>query len=139
MSQPHSLQALELGEGSVELTAQMGFVPNRPSERFMQDLEAADLVVNLADRLANYSIVFGLREAPRGSEPHGEWMRDQSDREDRVRSTRLGGSQQRLLKTGGWPVKHARYYWLLLAEGHLHRRLFGQMLRRIWALPVATG
>ena len=25
--------------------------------------------------------------------------------------------------------KHARYYWLLLAEGHLHRRLFGQMLR----------
>ena len=36
-------------------------------------------------------------------------------------------------------VKHARHYWLLLAEGHLHRRLFGQMLRRIWALPVATG
>jgi hypothetical protein len=25
-------------------------------------------------------------------------------------------------------VKHARYYWLLLAEGHQHRRLFGQML-----------
>jgi hypothetical protein len=23
----------------------------------------------------------------------------------------------------------------LLAEGHLHRRLFGQMLRRIYALP----
>ena len=36
-------------------------------------------------------------------------------------------------------VKHARYYWLLLAEGHLTRRLFGDMLRRIWALPVPAG
>ena len=36
----------------------------------------------------------------------------------------------------GRVVKHARYYWLLLAEGHLKRRLFGDMLRRIWALPV---
>ena len=25
--------------------------------------------------------------------------------------------QQRLMKTGGRLVKHARYYWLLLAEG----------------------
>jgi hypothetical protein len=33
----------------------------------------------------------------------------------------------------------ARYYWLLLAKGHLHRRLFGQMLRRISALPVPSG
>ena len=32
--------------------------------------------------------------------------------------------------------KHARYYWLLLAEGHLNRKLFGAMLGRIWALPV---
>ena len=32
-------------------------------------------------------------------------------------------------------VTHVRYYWLLLAEGHLTRRLFGDMLRRIWALP----
>ena len=36
-------------------------------------------------------------------------------------------------------IKHARYYWLLLAEGHLNRRLFGDMLRRIWALPVPGG
>ena len=28
---------------------------------------------------------------------------------------------------------------LLLAEGHLHRRLFGDMLRRIWALPVPAS
>ena len=36
-------------------------------------------------------------------------------------------------------VKHASYCWWLLAEGHLHRRLFGEMLRRISALPVPTG
>jgi hypothetical protein len=31
------------------------------------------------------------------------------------------------------------YYWLVLAEGHLHRSLFAPMLRRIWALPVPSG
>jgi hypothetical protein len=51
----------------------------------------------------------------------------------------LTSVQQRLVKTGGRLVKHARYYWLLLAESHLTRRLFGSMLRRIWALPVPTG
>jgi hypothetical protein len=40
---------------------------------------------------------------------------------------------------GGRLVRHARYYWLLLAESHLPRRLFGSMLQRIWALPVPTG
>jgi hypothetical protein len=47
--------------------------------------------------------------------------------------------QQRLVKTGGRPVKHARYYWLLSAEGHLTRRLFGAMVGRIAALPVPTA
>ena len=51
----------------------------------------------------------------------------------------LTSLQQRLVKTGGRLVKHARYYWLLLAESHLTRRLFGSMLQRIWALPVPTG
>jgi hypothetical protein len=51
----------------------------------------------------------------------------------------LTSLQQRLVKTGGRLVKHARYYWLLLAESHLTRRLFGSMLRRIWALPVPMG
>ena len=32
------------------------------------------------------------------------------------------------MKTGGRLVKHARHYWLLLAEGHLSRKLFAQML-----------
>ena len=36
-------------------------------------------------------------------------------------------------------VKHTRHYWLLLAEGHLNRKLFGVMLGRIWALPVPGG
>jgi hypothetical protein len=47
--------------------------------------------------------------------------------------------QQRLVKTGGRLIKHARYYWLLLAEVHLLRQLFGQMLRRISDLRVASG
>ena len=33
-------------------------------------------------------------------------------------------------------VMHSRYYWLLLAESHLKRRLFGSMLWRMEALPV---
>ena len=51
----------------------------------------------------------------------------------------LTSLQQRLVKTGGRLVKHARYYWLLLAESHLTRRLFASMVRRIEALPVPTG
>ncbi|HZL66903.1 MAG TPA: IS1380 family transposase [Candidatus Limnocylindrales bacterium] len=51
----------------------------------------------------------------------------------------LTSLQQRLVKTGGRLVKHARYYWLLLAEGHLTRRRFGAMLGRIALLPIPTG
>ena len=47
--------------------------------------------------------------------------------------------QQRPVKRGGRLIKHARYYWPLLAEGHLTRRLFGSMLRRIEALPAPAG
>ena len=57
----------------------------------------------------------------------------------RIDTWSLTSLQQRLVKTGGRLVKHARYYWLLLAESHLTRRLFGSMLQRIWALPVPTG
>jgi hypothetical protein len=46
----------------------------------------------------------------------------------------LTSLQRRLIKTGGRLVKHARYYWLLLAEGHLNRRLFGEMMARLQAL-----
>jgi hypothetical protein len=46
---------------------------------------------------------------------------------------------QRLVKIGGGLFKHARYYWLLLAESHLTWHLFGSMLRRIEALPLPVG
>jgi len=57
----------------------------------------------------------------------------------RIENWSLTSLQQRLVKTGGRLIKHARYFWLLLAEGHLTRRLFGSMVRRIAALPVPTG
>ncbi len=57
----------------------------------------------------------------------------------RIERWSLTSLQQRLVKTGGRLVKHARYYWLFLAESHLTRRLFGAMLQQIWALPVPAG
>jgi hypothetical protein len=51
----------------------------------------------------------------------------------------LTSLQRRLVKTGGRLIKPARYYWLLLAESHHTRRLFGGMLRKITALPVPAG
>ena len=58
---------------------------------------------------------------------------------NRIDNWSLTSLQQRLVKTGGRLIKHARYYWLLLAESHLTRRLFGSMVRRIAALPVPAG
>lgn len=57
----------------------------------------------------------------------------------RIKSWSLTSLQHRLMKTGGRLVRHARYYWLLLAEGHLNRRLFGEMLNRLAALPAPGG
>jgi hypothetical protein len=57
----------------------------------------------------------------------------------RIGNWSLTSLQQRLMKTGGRLVKHARYYWLLWAESHLTRRLFASMVRRIELLPVPTG
>ena len=57
----------------------------------------------------------------------------------RIENWSLTSLQQRLVKTGGRLVKHARYYWLFLAEGHLTRRRFGAMLGRIALLPIPTG
>ena len=57
----------------------------------------------------------------------------------RIGNWSLTSLQQRLVKTGGRLVKHTRYYWLLLAESHLTRRLFGSMVRRIEELPVPAG
>jgi hypothetical protein len=57
----------------------------------------------------------------------------------RIEKWSLTSLQQRLMKTGGRLVKHARYYWLLLAESHLTRRLFGSMVWRMAALPLPAG
>jgi hypothetical protein len=51
----------------------------------------------------------------------------------------LTSLQQRLVKTGGRLIQHARYYWLLLAESHLTRRLFAGMLAKIAMLPSPAG
>ena len=57
----------------------------------------------------------------------------------RVATWSLTSLQQRLAKTGGRLMKHARYYWLLLAESHLTRRLFAGMLAKIAMLPSPVG
>ena len=57
----------------------------------------------------------------------------------RIGKWSLTSLQQRLVKTGGRLIKHARYYWLLLAESHLTRRLFAGLLRRIATLPSPAG
>jgi hypothetical protein len=44
----------------------------------------------------------------------------------RIDNWSLTSLHQRLVKTGGRLVKHARYYWLLLAERPLTRR------RKFW-------
>ena len=46
---------------------------------------------------------------------------------------------QQLIKTDGRLIKHARYYWLFLAESHLTGRLFVAMLRRIAGLLLPAG
>jgi len=51
----------------------------------------------------------------------------------------LTSLQQRLIKTGGRLVKHARYYWLMLAEAHLTRRVFGAIVKRLTTLSVPAG
>jgi hypothetical protein len=57
----------------------------------------------------------------------------------RIGNWSLTRLQQRLVKTGGRLVKHARYYWLLLAESHLTGRLFGAMVQRMAALTIRAG
>jgi len=48
-----------------------------------------------------------------------------------IQSWSLTSLQQRLFKTGGRLIRHARYFILQLAESHLTRHLFGQILGRI--------
>ena len=45
-----------------------------------------------------------------------------------IQSWSLTGLLQRLFKSGGRLIRHARYFVLQLAESHLTSRLFGQIL-----------
>ena len=48
-----------------------------------------------------------------------------------IQSWSLTSLQQRLFKTGGRLIRHARYFVLRLTERYLTRALFGQILGRI--------
>jgi len=48
-----------------------------------------------------------------------------------TQSWSLTNLQQRLFKTGGGLIRHARYVILQLAESRLTQRLFAQIIRRI--------
>ena len=48
-----------------------------------------------------------------------------------IQSWSLTSLQQRLFKTGGRLIRHARYFILQLAENQLTQRLFAQIVRRI--------
>ena len=48
-----------------------------------------------------------------------------------IQSWSLTSLQRRLFKTGGRLIRHARYFILQLAESHLTRRLFRQIVARI--------
>jgi hypothetical protein len=85
---------------------------------------------------------FSLKPSAAGAEPAGLqsgnlWRRLALPK--RIENWSLTSLQQRLVKTGGRLVKHARYYWLFLAESHLTRRLFGSMVRRIVVLSLPAG
>jgi hypothetical protein len=58
---------------------------------------------------------------------------------NRIGNWSLTSLRQRLVKTGARWVKHAPYHWLMVAESHLNRRLFGATVGRLAALPVPTG
>jgi hypothetical protein len=56
----------------------------------------------------------------------------------RVANWSLTSLQQRLVKNGGRLIRHARYYWLLLAQSHLTRRSFGSSCAQAM-LPAPGG
>jgi hypothetical protein len=47
--------------------------------------------------------------------------------------------QQRLVKTGGRLVKHARYYWLLLAESHCSAAELNGKWQAVFKDPVTDA
>jgi len=102
----------------------------------LQDLApSGPLAVTSASISPLSSISANERSA--GAKAHGDSRRLVLPK--RIDAWSLTSLQQRIVKTGGRLIKHARYYWLQLAESHLTRRLFGSMLHRIAALPSPAG
>ena len=95
--------------------------------------DAAFAKPEICETLEERGVKYAIRIAANGN------LGRQLVRPQRIRNWSLTSLQQRLVKTGGPLVKHGRYYWLLLAESHLTRRLFASMLRRILALPLPVG
>ena len=56
-----------------------------------------------------------------------------------IQNWSLTSLQQRLFKTGGRFIRHARYFTLQLAESYLTRRLFRQIVARIERLAWHHG
>ena len=57
----------------------------------------------------------------------------------KIENWSLTSLRQRWFRTGGRLIKHARYYWLLLAESQLTRRLFGSLVLRAAREPRLAG
>jgi hypothetical protein len=57
----------------------------------------------------------------------------------RIDNWSLTSLQQRLVKTGGRLIQHARYYWTAAGGKPSDAAPVGAMVRRIAALPMGTG
>jgi hypothetical protein len=117
----------------------IGRLPDRPT--FPQGLPADQRAPEREERLVDVGPLFNrfLLGRPLGGDEcraDVRWVRRNfcTRGYSKTGTGRLTSLQQRLVKTGGRLVKHARYYCLLLAEGHLNRRRFGAML-----LPGGMG
>ena len=150
--------AVSAGAPSIRQAARLAGATSRPAKRFQCALSPAQVLDHGSPNGPLYPRLRFCQIGPRRHplllfNQHGDclaaklrvlsynlgnlWRRLGLPR--RIKSWSLTSLQQRLMKTGGRLVKHARYYWLLLAEGHLNRKLFGQMLGRLAALPVPGG
>src|ERR1039457_4297743 len=106
---------------------------NLPFQEWTEVLGSERLTGALLDRLTHHVHILEMN----GESYRNLWRRLALPK--RIEKWSLTSLQQRLVKTGGRLVKHARYYWLLLAESHLTRRLFGSMVRRIAVLSLPAG
>ena len=96
------------------------------------------------------SVILLLASAALAQQPHDNWCASCQARKAKPASSSPCSSSELNLcprapersyaaKLDGYRAKHARYYWLVLAESHLTRRLFALMVRRIELLSLPAG